>query len=63
MIFTTHYYLSNGTKWSGPRLNCLCWSHAEFMAFIKGVEVTGRLRAEIDEETGVRIDYDLPQLN
>lgn len=58
MIFTTHYYLPNHTKWSGPRLKAICWSEAEYIASIKGVEVTGQLCAEIDEETGERIDYD-----
>ena len=63
MIFTTHYYMSNGTKWSGPRLICISWDEAEFLASIKGVEVTGILLTEIDEETGGRIDYDIAQLN
>ncbi|WP_448104725.1 hypothetical protein [Pedobacter panaciterrae] len=63
MIFTTHYYRSDGTKWSGPRIKAIAWSEAEYLASIKAVEVTGRLRAEIDEFTGERIDYDLPNLN
>jgi len=49
MIFTTHYSIKGNGIWSGPRLKAICWSHAEYLASTKGVEVTGRLVCEIDE--------------
>lgn len=46
MIYTTHYYI-NGQKWSGERINAICWADAECQASIKGLEVTGQLIKEI----------------
>ncbi|WP_316817302.1 hypothetical protein [Pedobacter nyackensis] len=46
MMYTTHYYI-DGQKWSGERINAICWDDAEYQASIKGLEVTGKLVQEI----------------
>lgn len=56
MTFTT-YYIADG-KWSGERIEAICWADAEYKASFLGLTVEGRLVAEIDSVTGKRIDYD-----
>lgn len=63
MIYTTHYFKEDGTKWSGQHIEGICFAEAEYKASKLGLIVDGRLNAEIAQETGMRIDYDVIQNN
>jgi len=48
-------------KWAGPYIQAETFEDAERYCMNKGLgycEVTGQLVAEVDEETGIRIDFD-----